>query len=317
MTLSLERQGITPSSNDPWLFLNAHPLDGHDHAGLVCEQGFRPLFLELEQSSARVAPSIDDEGRYAGTLILTHRSRDLNRAHLMHALARTSPGGLIVVAGEKTSGIASLKKWAAGFVPVVDTFSKFHAQAFVVRAGSEPDDPPTLAKDCEHLGLFGGGKIDAGSQLLARTFDGSISGSVADFCAGTGYLTRELLERSNPTSIALFEAEYRGVEIARRDLDHRTIPLSFHWTDLTSEPVAKTFDWIIMNPPFHEGRAADPSLGQSMIRASAGALQRGGKLRMVANRQLPYENTLRDVFGAFNEIIAESGFKVLQATKRK
>ena len=44
-----------------------------------------------------------------------------------------------------------------------------------------------------------------------------------------------------------------------------------------------------MNPPFHTRPRADPALGQAMIRKAAAALRRGGRLFMVANRQLPYE----------------------------
>lgn len=51
-----------------------------------------------------------------------------------------------------------------------------------------------------------------------------------------------------------------------------------------------------MNPPFHEGRVTDVSLGQSFIAAAASRLKPGGRLLMVANRQLPYELTLKGLF---------------------
>lgn len=45
-------------------------------------------------------------------------------------------------------------------------------------------------------------------------------------------------------------------------------------------------------------------------------LRPGGTLWAVANTQLPYERTLRDTFGAFDELTVRGGFKVLRAMKR-
>ena len=60
-----------------------------------------------------------------------------------------------------------------------------------------------------------------------------------------------------------------------------------------------------MNPPFHRGRAAEPEIGAGMIRAAAKALKPGGRLFMVANRQLPYETVLAAVFSSHGEIARE------------
>ena len=59
---------------------------------------------------------------------------------------------------------------------------------------------------------------------------------------------------------------------------------------------AAVMDAVVMNPPFHEGRKADPELGQAFIEAAAGMLGAKGKLYMVANRHLPYEETLERLF---------------------
>ena len=70
-----------------------------------------------------------------------------------------------------------------------------------------------------------------------------------------------------------------------------------------------------MNPPFHRGRAAEPGIGQRLIGVAAKALRRGGRLFMVANRQLPYEETLEAEFAQWREITRDGGFKVLAATR--
>jgi 16S rRNA (guanine1207-N2)-methyltransferase len=71
-----------------------------------------------------------------------------------------------------------------------------------------------------------------------------------------------------------------------------------------------------MNPPFHEGRMTDSSIGVSFIRNAAAALHKGGMLYMVANSQLPYENVLKDHFGVVTKLDEKSGFKVYSAVKK-
>lgn len=70
-----------------------------------------------------------------------------------------------------------------------------------------------------------------------------------------------------------------------------------------------------MNPPFHTGRAAEPAIGQGMIRAAAAALKPGGRLFLVANRQLPYERMLSAAFKSVVELASDKTFKILSARR--
>jgi len=70
-----------------------------------------------------------------------------------------------------------------------------------------------------------------------------------------------------------------------------------------------------MNPPFHTGRAAEPSLGRAFIAAASRMLAPHGKLWMVANRHLPYEQALRDQFRNVDEIAGDGAFKVFHANR--
>lgn len=89
----------------------------------------------------------------------------------------------------------------------------------------------------------------------------------------------------------------------------------FYWHDLLGEEVSRRYDLIVMNPPFHQRRSAEPDIGQGMIKAAAAALKPGGRLFMVANRQLPYEKTLSEVFSAQQELVRSGLFKVLSARR--
>ena len=70
----------------------------------------------------------------------------------------------------------------------------------------------------------------------------------------------------------------------------------FHWADAVAWTADEPIDTVVMNPPFHTSRSADPALGQGFITSAARNLTRNGNLWMVANRHLPYEATLSEMF---------------------
>ena len=81
--------------------------------------------------------------------------------------------------------------------------------------------------------------------------------------------------------------------------------------DLALEP--GTYDVVLSNPPFHIDRADRHDLGKAFILSAARGLKPNGQLWMVANRHLPYEETLN---GAFKNVtvVAENGYyKVFRA----
>ena len=106
------------------------------------------------------------------------------------------------------------------------------------------------------------------------------------------------------------------MRVAKQRILASNCEINHHWHDLIQEPVDQCYDWIVMNPPFHTGRAAEPQLGQRLIRVAAQSLKKGGRLRLVANRNLPYESVLAESFGKFELLAEERGFKVVEARKQ-
>ena len=77
----------------------------------------------------------------------------------------------------------------------------------------------------------------------------------------------------------------------------------------------RKYDLIVMNPPFHQGRAAEPAIGQAMIGAASSALRPGGRLFMVQNRGLPYEQTLKADFSGVSEVRRDGAFRIIMAQR--
>ncbi|RYF46964.1 MAG: methyltransferase, partial [Cytophagaceae bacterium] len=117
--------------------------------------------------------------------------------------------------------------------------------------------------------------------------------------------------------IDLYEADHTALQAARKNVDHLCPKLAtrYHWLDLAREEVKSRYDLIVMNPPFHEGHASEPHLGQALIRRAAEALRAGGELIMVANRGLPYEPVLNEAFRSSGETARNARYKILWAKK--
>lgn len=323
LLLPFESDAVSPSEpGERWAFINAAPLPPNSVfrlKGLSAEQPMRRPYLDLSNAGYSVTPRLDP-GIFDGALVLCGRSRRGNEISVARAKAFTRAYGNVVVAGDKNAGIQPLRKWVAGRIEISGNLSKHHAQVFWFQNDGADWDIPAetvLADGFETpVDGFSAGKIDTGSQLLAETIENElpdrITGHVADFGAGWGFLSAKLLELVPGISqIDLYEAHYGSLTAAQKNIaDNRA---KFHWVDITREAPRGPFDWIIMNPPFHQGRAAQASLGTAFVDAAARALPAGGKLLMVANAHLPYEQPLRAAFRSVEVLEQSNGFKVLLA----
>ncbi|ENN84421.1 methyltransferase small [Rhizobium freirei PRF 81] len=318
-----------PGEGQRLLFLGAEAgfaLPGDFAAELSAVQGFRPFYRQLQAQRINVTPEIEGEG-YDGALVLCGKHKGENEGYIAEALSRVKEGGLIVIAGGKEDGIQPLRKRLEGFGLSIEHMPKYHGVAlWFARPADIKALTTQLTKPATRVegrfttapGMFSHDRIDDGSELLASRLPTDFAGDAADFGAGWGYLSVELATKSPRIErIDLYEAHYGALEAARANLlaNCPKVAQRFFWHDLASEPVKDKYDLIIMNPPFHEGHAAEPSLGQSMIKTAASALRSGGRLMLVANRGLPYEPVLSENFREHGETCRNARFKVLWAKK--
>lgn len=314
------------------LFLNAAPGFRRPEgfaAEIAAVQDFRPAFLALQRAGVAVEPEAQG-GDYDLALVLAGRHRGQNELWVAEALERMRPDGLVVVAGGKTDGAASLARRLAGLGTVEARASKHHGVVFWLRRDGDADRTaaalraanPALALEGGFRtlpGLFSHERADAGSRFLLESLPAGLKGAAAaDFGAGWGYLAAGLAQRApHVTAIDLYEAGFTACEAAKANMAALApqVAARVFWHDLLAEPVERRHDLIVMNPPFHQGRAAEPAIGEGMMRAASKALKPGGRLFLVANRPLPYESVLQQAFARHGETGRNERFKVLWAIR--
>ena len=320
---------VPPALGENFLFLGAeagYAVPEGFEAILHPVQGFRPLYRALlaQQLEPR---AVAEDRKYDGALVLIGKFRLENEMRVAEALSRVSFGGLIVVAGGKEDGIQPLKKRLMQLGIACGHLPKYHGVALWFQRPAGVDAlVARLGKPAARIdnrftagpGQFSWDRIDEGSELLLARLPADFRGNVADFGAGWGYLSVSFAQRCpGIKGIDLFEADFQALESARANMAEHCegVHARYFWQDLVGEEVKDKYDLIIMNPPFHEGHAADPAIGQAFIRRAAGALKIGGQVLLVANRGLPYEPVLAESLKASGEVCRNARFKVLWGKK--
>lgn len=313
------------------LFLRARPGEALNRLPrdlFVCRQGFKPQHDALTRAGYSMA---ENGGTYPLVLVLPQRQREENRALLAEAVNATQAGGIVLAAASNLEGAKTLEGDLAALMGQVTSVSKNKCRAFWARVepgrvdaalqaewlGADAPRPVADGRFMSRPGLFAWDRIDAGSRLLAENLPAGLSGRVADLGAGFGYLSDEVLSRYPAvTQLDVIEAEQRALDMARLNLARYGERVAFHWLDATG-PLPGRYDAIVSNPPFHIDRADRHDIGQAFIRSAAAALAAGGQLWLVANRHLPYEDTLTAAFKSVATIAQNNFFKVFKAVGPK
>ncbi|WBU52213.1 class I SAM-dependent methyltransferase [Paracoccus sp. SCSIO 75233] len=260
-------------------------------------------------------------GEFRTILVSIPRSRDAARARIAEAAAHLAPDGALWIDGQKTDGIEAILKETKQFGGVSDVMSKAHGKIARI------NDPAAIPLDwaaaaltpapgfTTRAGMFSADRIDPGSAALAAALPDRLPTRIVELGSGWGWLAAQILTHPGVETLHLVEADHAAHLCAQQNINDPRV--HFHWADARSFRLPDPVNGVIMNPPFHEGRAADPKLGIAFIKAAASLLTGAGRLWMVANRHLPYEAALDQYFGEFSEIAGDNKFKILSATRAR
>jgi 16S rRNA (guanine1207-N2)-methyltransferase len=241
-------------------------------------------------------------------------------ARLLQALA---PGAPLTVMAPKAKGGSRLRKDLEAFgCAVAETGRKHHRICQTRRPGEPTGLEAAVAAGAprysEPLGLwtqpgvFSWDRPDPGTQALLAALP-RLAGRGADLGCGLGALAHAALASNGVTRIELVDIDRRAISAARRNAEDRRAV--FHWADVRVAPEFSGLDFVVMNPPFHDGGQEDRELGQDFIRRAHQVLGRGGVLWLVANRHMPYEAVLKGLFGQVTPRGEDAGFKVYEARR--
>ncbi|MCL1035798.1 class I SAM-dependent methyltransferase [Shewanella submarina] len=244
------------------------------------------------------------------------------------AASYLKPGGQLLVVGDNKGGVKSLPRILPNyFSPAMKLDNARHCLLFAAELIEQAPaikltdwvnryqlpTPQGELTICNLVGVFSEKKLDMGTELLLENLP-KLSGRVLDFGCGAGVIAACLL-KDNPelsldcvdiNAMALASCE---LTLAANGLSARVYP---------SDGLAQTegsFDAVISNPPFHDGLNATTDIALKFVRDSHAALSSGGCWQIVANRHLPYSETIAATFGQVCCIANNNKFKVYRQIK--
>ncbi len=261
--------------------------------------------------------SVDEAMIYAPPGVLERRYT------LALALRALRVGGRLDVMAPKDKGGSRLNKELTAFrLEVGETSKAHHRRCVVIRPETMTGlDEAVLAGGPQKVegldawsqpGVFAWDRIDGGSALLAEHLP-TLKGAGADLGCGYGALATVVLRSPDVTALKLVDLDRRAVEAAKQNIDDARA--TFEWADARTLDDTGDMDFVVMNPPFHDGGAEDRRLGQAFVRKAAGLLKKGGVLWLVANRHLPYEAELNSAFKRVTPVTEVGGYKLFEAVK--
>ena len=249
----------------------------------------------------------------------------IERRHVVAlALRALAPGAPLIVLAPKVKGGARLAAELTAFGCEMETMSKSHHRIVRTTRPAAPnglDEAIEAGQPCylaglemwSQPGLFSYDRIDPASALLLSLLP-PLKGRGADLGCGIGVLSRAILMSPNVSHLTLVDIDRRAIAAAARNI--RTGGATLLWADVrTTKELPMGLDFVVMNPPFHEGGAEDRALGPVFIAKAAAHLRPGGTLWLTANRHLPYEPVLAALFKAVTQVDQANGYKIHEARK--
>ena len=148
-------------------------------------------------------------------------------------------------------------------------------------------------------GVFSKDKVDDGTDFLLDTILNEKlipkNAEIIDYFAGVGVIGIVLSKFTSLKKVHFIESDVISLFLLKRNLDHYQISNSFvHEVDGLLKPdiSSKTIDFIVANPPTHIKKDEF----KKFLQISKTLLKPQGKLMIVINNIIPYEQTLREYF---------------------
>lgn len=284
--------------------------------------------LERMGADVRFEPWASNGAEPASIVLNLPREKARLTMRLHEAASRLGAGGRLFLAGANRAGIKSspriLNKY---FARVEKRDSARHCTLFEAFEPHpcEPFDPSGYVRQwiLDHAGasvriaslpgVFAHGRLDPGSALLLDALHTARpQGRVLDFACGAGVIGLALLATSAPSHLTLLDDSALALECARRSLELNGLQAALLPSDGLAE-VSGRYDWIVSNPPFHQGVTNDLDVALNFFRNAGTFLTENGRILVVFNRHLPYGGWLRESFNRVEVLAQNREFTVLSA----
>lgn len=159
-------------------------------------------------------------------------------------------------------------------------------------------------------GVFSFGQLDIATSILLEHIPAPAKGRVLDLACGSGVIGLSYKLRNPALDVTLSDTD----AFALRSCELNGLRLQVQTRVQASDGLKQIegrFDFILTNPPFHQGKDTDYRFATELFRHAKEHLVKEGQLWLVANRHLPYEEWAAEHFAQVEVMVQERGFKLI------
>ncbi len=173
-----------------------------------------------------------------------------------------------------------------------------------------------------HANVFSRAQLDIGARFLLEHFPTiAPDTTVIDLGCGNGVLGLVALLNQPKAHVIFCDESYMAVESARLTVAANAATelaqCQFIVDDCLAQQADLSADLILCNPPFHQQNAVTDHIAWQMFADARRVLKVGGRLRIVCNRHLGYQEKLSRLFGGCIHVGSNAKFSILEAIRRK
>jgi 16S rRNA (guanine1207-N2)-methyltransferase len=330
------RVGVLFADDTKFLYHLAQSVDQVD----VFDRNHHKLLIvedeigQMDNLTIHNAVYPDEPEGYDHIIMLAPKGRDFAQAQLWRALHSLKRGGSVYIAGATKEGAKAVISDAKALFGKANTL--IYKRSHRVGQAFRPDDLPELphkwgtadpSQPQERVyttpvgdvpvmtmpGVFSWEALDKGTQYLLETFDfASLNpdNTVLDVGCGVGIIGA--IAARHAAAVTLVDDNLLAVRCAQGTLEQNKLThASAHASDVYTALDNKRYHLIVCNPPFHKEFDVNTNVAMRVIREAAAHLHTDGRLLMVCNTFLRYEDTMREHFSSVSVTAEGNRFKVL------
>ncbi|MCE9679283.1 methyltransferase [Shewanella sp. AS1] len=256
-------------------------------------------------------------------IIYYPKSKSLAPYLIQLAANQLAPGGELFIVGENKGGIRSVaKQLPSYFGPASKLDNARHCLLFASEMLEQPPKmnlqdwvkryplatPQGELTIFNLVGVFSEKKLDNGTQLLLEHLP-QLHGRVLDFGCGAGIISVALLKAQPTLKMECVDINAMALASCQLTLAANGMQAKVYPSDGLHQ-TSGSFDAIISNPPFHDGLSSTTDIATQFVRDSAERLIQNGTWQIVANRHLPYSETIAQYFKTVNIAAENNKYKI-------
>lgn len=165
--------------------------------------------------------------------------------------------------------------------------------------------------------LFSREKLDIGTRFFLENIPTGSFDTILDLGCANG-IVGLMAKKKNPSATIFFADEsYMAIKSAKQNYKSSfEDSAQYFWTNCYEDKDLPEVELVLCNPPFHQGTTVGDFIAWQMFNDSKKKLREGGKIIVIGNGHLRYDQKLTKIFGNCKTLKQNKKFVILESVRQ-